>query len=929
MPQLKGKSKAAPTPKVDTASRAPAGRHFPDHPLPSDHVRFLHGEGEATYRYVGIRRLGNAKAKGAYNKKSVPVPKVGKVSVPKLLGWVDELQGEPDVYLTQADFYWGSKKDASRHRTTSQYLNAIGTLFVDLDTYSSPIWGDASVDAIAGAVLAACDEAGVPRPILISSGRGMYADWALSARLNVQEPANVEKWKRVQNKLMGLLSQFGADSKVSDITRVLRLVGTSNSKTGTSVQVLYDDGARHDLGHLLSCTEHLPAFQTRKGKKLKGDLTGAIGRLTPASGDGAPVKGEDSRKRSRRRRAEVSCEADPAALKWLSDLLRADEPVAAMLPKMRHRHYRIFRDLATVVLKRKGIARGQRDEIQFWMLASRFNAGLYTVDELPYLASQFARLCAEPLNLWEKGMLGSLHDRMLQQVQEQGVQIWGAAQPKVIKAVGAFQAVMMAMPHRQDGAAPQGFGRGYSRPRVYTPSVETVLSRVEITDEEQVGLSILVGSNERRRRRSAANVTPAKLERNEQIRALREQGMTVSAIASKTGLSQSSVYRILSHKGVQKGVSGRLPKTLNLSSQNTILNVYHSDTTLSIRQVARIAGVPVSTAYRVVSKHQKSELAWQDAQLRQQLERNLTKLMGPKEVFVRTPKPLIHEKNFPFMLSSHLAAEHAPKSVPDSYFLSVSNRGVGTEERAGTALEVRSFSLGAGPLAGGPALGTKRFSFAVLREPVPGVLPPPCLPEQISDADEDVDPWVVCAGSSSLDNPFEGIEVDAGVGSGDLGEGGDTHLQDDDFYRDEAVSAGSAPREIPEIPGMSVQPDEKLQEAFETHPYGTALPVREVTLQAPVIEDMGAQTDGDDTPEDLESLKKMILASDVHGTWSLDESRQFEARVRECAPDWSAGKFRLKALQVKLVGNPQMREILAQFYALAMDLTLRPHGDVR
>src|SRR5690606_37410723 len=72
MPQLKGKSRAAPTPKVDTASRAPAGRHFPDHPLPSDHVRFLHGEGDATYRYVGIRRLGNAKAKGAYNEKSVP-----------------------------------------------------------------------------------------------------------------------------------------------------------------------------------------------------------------------------------------------------------------------------------------------------------------------------------------------------------------------------------------------------------------------------------------------------------------------------------------------------------------------------------------------------------------------------------------------------------------------------------------------------------------------------------------------------------------------------------------------------------------------------------------------------------------------------------------------------------------------------------------
>ena len=45
-------------------------------------------------------------------------------------------------------------------------------------------------------------------------------------------------WKAVQEYLYSQLKEFGADRKALDVTRILRVPGSINSKSGTRVTIL-------------------------------------------------------------------------------------------------------------------------------------------------------------------------------------------------------------------------------------------------------------------------------------------------------------------------------------------------------------------------------------------------------------------------------------------------------------------------------------------------------------------------------------------------------------------------------------------------------------------------------------------------------------------------------------------------------------------
>src|SRR5690606_15753942 len=98
-----------------------------------------------------------------------------------------------------------------------------------------------------------------------------------------------------------------------------------------------------------------------------------------------------------------------SALALLQRTLTQDAAQVPGLSSARQRHYRMFHDIARVVLSRGGIAYGQRDEFIFWMLVTRFNAGLYALDELEQWAESFSGLSQGHLNLWQEGMLSSLY----------------------------------------------------------------------------------------------------------------------------------------------------------------------------------------------------------------------------------------------------------------------------------------------------------------------------------------------------------------------------------------------------------------------------------------------------------------------------------------------------------------------------------------
>jgi hypothetical protein len=121
-------------------------------------------------------------------------------------------QGKEDVYVTVNEFH---------HWRLIRNLKSLRACYVDLDGYTD--WEMA---------LEALREAGIPSPsLLVLSGRGIHFYWLL-------EPLPAQAlplWQRIQDALVHALAPLGADYRAKDCTRLLRLVGTINSKNGEEV----------------------------------------------------------------------------------------------------------------------------------------------------------------------------------------------------------------------------------------------------------------------------------------------------------------------------------------------------------------------------------------------------------------------------------------------------------------------------------------------------------------------------------------------------------------------------------------------------------------------------------------------------------------------------------------------------------------------
>lgn len=81
----------------------------------------------------------------------------------------------------------------------------------------------------------------MPEPTIIeSSGRGAYLKWKLSRALPINNHTKkfnfLGQWQVCQDFLTECLKPYGADPKSSDVTRVLRVSGTVNSRSLTRAQ---------------------------------------------------------------------------------------------------------------------------------------------------------------------------------------------------------------------------------------------------------------------------------------------------------------------------------------------------------------------------------------------------------------------------------------------------------------------------------------------------------------------------------------------------------------------------------------------------------------------------------------------------------------------------------------------------------------------
>jgi hypothetical protein len=119
-----------------------------------------------------------------------------------------------DAYFALSTF----EEPSSRKVDNVKELNSF---FLDLDCGPSKDYPDQSSAMVA--LRTFCATTGLPRPLMINSGRGIHAYWILD------EAAGIDNWLPVADKLKRTCAEhklFADPSVTADAARVLRIPGT-------------------------------------------------------------------------------------------------------------------------------------------------------------------------------------------------------------------------------------------------------------------------------------------------------------------------------------------------------------------------------------------------------------------------------------------------------------------------------------------------------------------------------------------------------------------------------------------------------------------------------------------------------------------------------------------------------------------------------
>ena len=161
---------------------------------------------------------------------------------------LQDLKSE-NVYISLNTFY-------STYRRL-EFLKELNCLFIDLDYYKTGF----NKEQILMDLEENYFNKSIPTPNrIIDSGRGLYLIWKIETVPSQALPL----WKAIEEYLYKVLKTFGADRQALDPTRVLRVVGSVNSKSKSEVKVLDEYNYIYTLREIQS--EFLPDLEERKAK---------------------------------------------------------------------------------------------------------------------------------------------------------------------------------------------------------------------------------------------------------------------------------------------------------------------------------------------------------------------------------------------------------------------------------------------------------------------------------------------------------------------------------------------------------------------------------------------------------------------------------------------------------------------------------------
>lgn len=151
-----------------------------------------------------------------------------------------DIAGAPDIYLSQNRF-------EGARQVLQQHVRELAALYVDIDYYDLPELAGHAPEAVLELALDRLRSAGMLEPSLaLCLGRGLYLIW-LHSPVGWKE---LPRWQDCQYRIWRILKPLGADPRSRDAARVLRIVGTTNSKNNGLVYAVHYTGLRRGFEEL-------------------------------------------------------------------------------------------------------------------------------------------------------------------------------------------------------------------------------------------------------------------------------------------------------------------------------------------------------------------------------------------------------------------------------------------------------------------------------------------------------------------------------------------------------------------------------------------------------------------------------------------------------------------------------------------------------
>lgn len=168
----------------------------------------------------------------------------------ELIENTEDIINDINAYVSQNTFYKPQRR--------IENIKELRAVYIDIDCYNSKYTKEAVQYFLENDLYGSK----VPRPnYLIDSGRGLYYVILIKPAPSMAMPL----WYAVQRYLYNVLKPFGADANALDPTRVLRVAGTLNSKSGTCVKVLDAHDYKYSLKEIQQ--EYLPEISEKKKSK--------------------------------------------------------------------------------------------------------------------------------------------------------------------------------------------------------------------------------------------------------------------------------------------------------------------------------------------------------------------------------------------------------------------------------------------------------------------------------------------------------------------------------------------------------------------------------------------------------------------------------------------------------------------------------------